>query len=29
LPLNADINGLNASSNNKQVAATVGLRHRF
>jgi GBP family porin len=29
LPLNADINGLAASSNNKQVAATVGLRHRF
>ena len=29
LPLNADINGLNASSNEKQVAATVGLRHRF
>ncbi|RDU95692.1 porin [Trinickia dinghuensis] len=29
LPLTADINGLAASSNNKQVAATVGLRHRF
>ncbi|MGG1946593.1 porin [Trinickia sp. NRRL B-1857] len=29
LPINADINGLNASSNNKQVAASVGLRHRF
>ena len=29
LPLTADINGLNASSNNKQIAATVGLRHRF
>lgn len=29
LPLTADINGLNASSNNKQVAASVGLRHRF
>ncbi len=25
----ADLNGLPASSNNKQVAATVGLRHRF
>jgi len=29
LPITADINGLNASSNNKQVAASVGLRHRF
>jgi GBP family porin len=28
-PLTADINGLPASSSNKQVAATVGLRHRF
>ncbi|MGY6255939.1 porin [Paraburkholderia caledonica] len=25
----ADINGLGASSNNKQVAVTAGLRHRF
>ncbi|TAL96305.1 MAG: porin [Paraburkholderia sp.] len=27
--VNADINGLNASGNNKQVAVTAGLRHRF
>ena len=27
--VNADINGLAASSNNKQVAVTAGLRHRF
>ena len=29
LDLGADINGLAASSNNKQVAVTAGLRHRF
>jgi general bacterial porin, GBP family len=27
--VNADINGLAASGNNKQVAVTAGLRHRF
>ncbi|MDR6202943.1 porin [Paraburkholderia graminis] len=27
--VNADINGLAASSNNKQIAVTAGLRHRF
>ena len=27
--LTADINGLTASSTNSQVAATIGLRHRF
>jgi GBP family porin len=27
--LTADINGLSASSTNSQVAATIGLRHRF
>ena len=27
--LAADINGLGASSNNKQIAVTAGLRHRF
>jgi GBP family porin len=27
--LTADINGLSASSSNSQVAATIGLRHRF
>jgi GBP family porin len=27
--ITADINGLSASSSNSQVAATVGLRHRF
>jgi GBP family porin len=27
--LNADINGLNASANNNQVAVTAGLRTRF
>ncbi|WP_116135669.1 porin [Trinickia diaoshuihuensis] len=29
LPIGAVINGLNMSSTNKQVAATLGLRHRF
>jgi GBP family porin len=27
--VDADINGLGASSNNKQIAVTAGLRHRF
>ena len=27
--VNANINGLNASANEKQVAVTAGLRHRF
>jgi hypothetical protein len=27
--VDADINGLGASGNNKQIAVTAGLRHRF